>query len=94
LISMFIDVPILLMRGSGFYGLSFLNFFDLAHFKTETHVFLDRHVREEGVALKHDAVISLGGMGARNVFAILENHTTRLDFKSCNDPKQSGFAAA
>ena len=65
-----------------------------ANLEAITHIVDHRHVRKQGIALKHHADIALGWAQLRDVLAIYQNLTTADRFQSCDHAQGGGLATA
>ncbi len=64
------------------------------HAQAEGDIFKHRHMREEGVALKHRIDVAMLGGGIGDI-AVIQHHPTAVDrFQPGDQPQNSGFAAA
>ena len=65
-----------------------------AYAQTERHVFKHSHVAEEGVVLEYKANLALTHVTFRGVLAVKVDAASVRRFKTCDDAKQCGLAAA
>ena len=69
------------------------NFGDLAHFQTETHIVINRHLGIQRVILKNHGDIAIPGMNIINK-TIPDKHLTRRNHFQAGDQPQGGALSA